>query len=375
MEKVEFINRDNLKIARENSGLDTKGATKKISSSKEDIVLSWEKGESLPTWKQAEKLAVEYNISVLLFFSDKPIERHKIIPDYRSGLEGVDDTNVKKLLNVVVTRQKWLEKVAIESSRKKNELQGSGKNIVTPADLAVHIMKSLEIKPDDLRSISGYGKKKKVLDFLISKAEQKGIFVGKTISHHKIEVKQMRGLYISNDYAPFIVINRKDALSAQIFTFVHELSHFYRRSDAISNVLDFRNVEKNIDPEEVFCNRVAAEFLLPRNDFTKTVNSKDQINTIADYYCVSPLFVFYRLKDLGLIQKSILVELEAEIVKETSDNVDRNNKKKSKGGNHVNNMKDSNGSLFNKFISNIYLESKIGYVEASRLLRFSVEEV
>jgi len=37
-------------------------------------------------------------------------------------------------------------------------------------------------------------------------------------------------------------------------------------------------------------------------------------------------------------------------------------------------MKDSNGGLFNKIVSNSYLENKINYVEASKLLNCSVKK-
>ena len=46
MSVVKSINKDNLKIARENMGLDTLSATKKISDSQKDLVLEWESGDS-----------------------------------------------------------------------------------------------------------------------------------------------------------------------------------------------------------------------------------------------------------------------------------------------------------------------------------------
>jgi Zn-dependent peptidase ImmA (M78 family) len=374
MSTVQSINRKNLRVARENIGLDTKIATKKISTSKRDLVYEWENGESFPNWPQVSKLAKIYNIPELLFFSEKLIEKHKVIPDYRVGADAESDENVKKLINVVVTRQKWLEKNLKEDGWTKNSLQGSGKQLSSPKELAKFISKKLDVSAEDIKGISG---RKNTLDYLIQKAEECGVFVGKTISYHRLEVEDMRGLFISNDYCPFIVLNRRDSLSAQIFSFIHELAHFFRKSDAISNSLDFRTSSRKVDPEEVFCNKVAAEFLLPETNFTNQFYDKVDIDSISEIYKVSKLFIFYRLKELGKIQRGVQDDLEREIEKETAENLRKKAEEDAKkdGGNYTNSMRDSNGDLFNRVVSNSYLENRIGHVEAANLLRFSPEMV
>jgi len=131
----------------------------------------------------------------------------------------------------------------------------------------------------------------------------------------------MRGLFISNDRFPFIILNRKDSISAQIFSLVHELTHFFRRSDAVSNSLDFRGVEKGINPEELFCNKVAAELLLPAVEFRERYYGKSDIDLFSRIYKVSKIFVFYRLKGLGKIEEHLSDDLEKEIQKETELNL------------------------------------------------------
>lgn len=374
MSLVNFINKGNLRIARENMGISPQAASKKITTSGKDVVAEWEEGTSLPTWSQVTKLAALYNVPELLFFAKENLQKNKTIPDYRIGVDQKSDEKVKKLINLVVTRQKWLERQLKDGGLSKNQLQGSGKNINSPKQLAKFIAEKLSIDITELKKISG---RKDALNHLIQKAEAGGVFVGKTISFIHVEVDDMRGLFISNDYCPFIILNRKDAWSAQIFSFAHELAHFFRRSDAVSNSLDFRNTARNIDPEEVFCNKVAAELLLPEQDFTKEFYSKSDIDAISDLYKVSPLFVFYRLKELGKIHRESESNLEREIQRETDENL-RTKAEKDKlknGGNYTNSMRDSNGSLFNRIVQNSYLENRIGYVEASNLLRFSPEMV
>lgn len=373
-----LLNRNNLRTARENAGFSTVRATKKVSRSQTDLVLSWEEGAADPTWNQLAKLASTYGVATLLFFSDEEIEKRREIADYRSGIKDkYDDTDLKQLINITVSRQKWISQKLSDSGYEKNSLLGSGKKYKKPEQLASFIEETLGVSAKEISAITGNltESKKKALACLIEKAEDKGIFVGKTLAQHKIEVKQMRGVFIADDFSPFIILNRKDALSAQIFTFVHELAHFYRRTDAISNTLDFRDDSVNADPEEVFCNKVAAEFLLPRSIFTAAYYSKEDIYSLAAEYKLSNIFVFYRLKDLGLIRSFEEERLENEILKETSRNVSQKESIKSDGGNYTNSMKDSNGTLFNKIISGAYFDNTIGYVEASKLLRFSPDKV
>lgn len=372
MSTVQFINAGNLRIARENIGLVSAAASKKVTSTDKDIVAEWEHGDSLPTWAQVTKLAKLYNVPELVFFSKESIEKNKAIPDYRVGVSDEGDENVKKLINFVITRQRWLERFLKSEGYSRNRLQGSGKHLRAPKQLAQFISEQLELNLADIKELST---RKGALNYLIQKAEDKGIFVGKTISYHRLEVDDVRGVFISNDYCPFIILNRRDALAAQIFSFIHELAHFFRKSDAISNSLDFRSTARGVDPEEVFCNKVAVELLLPEHEFTKSFYDKADIDAISDAYKVSKIFIFYRLKELGKIPKDRAATLEREIDKEMKDNLRKKAETEKKGGNHTNNMKDSNGSLFNRTVHASYLENKIGYVEAANLLKFSPERV
>ncbi|MDD1443759.1 hypothetical protein MEO93_26110, partial [Dolichospermum sp. ST_sed3] len=168
MAKVNFINKKNLIIARENVGMTTQIASRKISSSRKDLVLSWEKGETLPTWRQAEKLAHVYNVPDLVFFSKNLINKNKAIPDYRIK-EGVEDSNrIKKLVNLIINRQEWLEQ-KLKDEEGKNKLQGLGRSIQNPKELATLIREKLNIDLSEIKNISGYNARKKVIKYLIEK--------------------------------------------------------------------------------------------------------------------------------------------------------------------------------------------------------------
>lgn len=375
MSRVGFINKENLRIARENIGLMTRVASDKISKSQEDIVFQFENGDNLPTWGQIRQLAKLYNISEILFFSKNTISKYKEIPDYRVGADNSEDTKVKKLVNLVISRQKWLENKLKEDGFKENGLQGSGKNISSPSNLAQFIYDKLEISREEIKRFYGNDGSKKTLKYLIQKAEDKGVFVGKTIHYHNIKVKNLRGLFISNPFCPFIVLNRQDAFAGQIFSFIHELGHLFRKSEAISNTLNFRNQDNPANTEEIFCNRVAVEFLLPKDELQQSIYTESDLEDICNTYKVSKLTAFYRLKEMRKLGHQNLDSLEEKIKAETERNLlfKAEADKKKEGGNYTNSMRDSNGSLFNNYVVRLYSDNEIGPVEASNLLRFSPE--
>lgn len=378
MSFVKSVNRENLKIARENIGLTSARASSKLPGVEKDIVGEWEAGQSMPTWAQLTKLAKLYNVPELVLLSDDAIKKNKAIPDYRVGVEGGEESEEKiaKLINFVITRQKWLERSLKDAGYAKNRLQGSGRDIDDPDQLADFIAAKLGIKLEEIKAIDGSGARKEALNYLFQKAEEAGIFAGKTVSYHRLTVKDMRGLFISNDYCPFIVINRRDALSAQIFSFVHELAHLFRKSDSVSNSLEFRTMKGGAGPEEVFCNKVAAALLLPEKELTERFYDKQGIDRLSELYKMSKLAIFYRLKELGKIRVEIEQRLEREIQIETNEAVMKiaAEREKREGGNYVNAMRDSNGPLFNRVVASWYSENKISYTEASNMLRFSVEQ-
>lgn len=375
MSLVQFVNKENLRIARENTGLASIDASKRISTSKLNLVGAFESGEKKPTWAQVNRLAKLYDISPILLLSDGRITKNKEIPDYRVGADPKSVIAVNKLVNFVISRQRWLENKLKSDGVKENPLQGKGKNISAPKALAELIKNDLQIDLEFIKSIRGEGGRERTLKYLIKKAEERGVFVGKTVSYHRLDVNDLRGLFISNKYCPFIVINRRDAYAGQIFSFIHELAHLFRKTDSLSNSIDFRTTGNLASGEEVFCNRVAVEFLLPAEELKQDFYQESDIQSLSIIYKASALTVFYRLRELGKLRSGNLKVLERKLISESNEAIKRKEaqQKEKKGGNFINSMKDSNGSLFNMYVQRLYSDNDIGHVEAKNILRFSPE--
>jgi Zn-dependent peptidase ImmA (M78 family) len=93
--------------------------------------------------------------------------------------------------------------------------------------------------------------------------ENKGIFIHCFMG---VDVNLLRGIAIHDDKKPIIGINSKDNHSAKSFTVIHELVHILKRQSAVCNETGFVPSYRTNDPirqEEIFCNAVAGEVLVP----------------------------------------------------------------------------------------------------------------
>lgn len=139
-------------------------------------------------------------------------------------------------------------------------------------------------------------------------AEKIGVLVMKTgivksRTRRPLSVKEFRGFAISNKFAPLVFVNGRDADVAAVFTLIHELAHIWIGESGVSDVGDPSKVQQD-KTVEVFCNRVAADVLVPSQEFLVFWRRLGDITAIAKKFRVSRLVVARRALDLGLIDKN-----------------------------------------------------------------------
>ena len=92
-----------------------------------------------------------------------------------------------------------------------------------------------------------------------------------------------------------------------MFTLAHELAHIWLGESALS---DLEPISAPSNAVEVWCNRVAAELLLPlaslQEEFRGTENLPNEINRLARQYKVSTLVVLRRIFDMGALDRNEL---------------------------------------------------------------------
>jgi Zn-dependent peptidase ImmA (M78 family) len=142
-----------------------------------------------------------------------------------------------------------------------------------------------------------------------SKIEDKGILVG---GFDGVRVEAVRGMALYFDELPIIGINNLDRPPAKTFSMLHEMVHILKRHSTACNEIGPLSAS---DSEEVFCNAVAGEFLVPAGLLqqeaevrTKGIDAQ-AIKALAARYSVSREVVSRRLLDLGYLQKSEYEEI------------------------------------------------------------------
>lgn len=134
--------------------------------------------------------------------------------------------------------------------------------------------------------------------YVRQKIESKGIFVH---CFTGVDVETVRGISIFNETAPIIGVNENDRYPAKTFSIIHELVHILKRQSTLCNemVSSFSSAT-----EEVFCNAVAGEVLVPTDSLNAYLSAKkitsitlDDVETMAGRFSISKEVVIRRLLD------------------------------------------------------------------------------
>ena len=305
--------------ARETSGLTAEEAAKKLqlkdskTATGVEKLLAYENGKQ-PSRALLIKMSKQYRKPLLAFYMDKPPIKGDRGEDYRTlpeGIEPKDDALVDALIRDIKARQSFLRETMIEEDEGENlPFIGSATLDHGISNVADAIVKTLDF---DLGEFRGFKKTDDAFKYLRSAAEHLGIYVilaGNLGSHHSnIDTKIFRGFVLSDEIAPFIVINDQDAKSAWCFTLLHEIVHLWLGQTGVSGAFAESNVEQ-------FCNDVASEVLLPSKelsgfvpDTTSFESLAQEISAFASERNISSGLVSYRLLRQGYIEKSQWFEL------------------------------------------------------------------
>lgn len=137
-----------------------------------------------------------------------------------------------------------------------------------------------------------------------SRVENRGVMVA---AFDGVPTNAARGVALYFDELPIIGVNTNDRPPAKTFSILHELVHIVKRQSASCNEIGPLLTR---DPEEVFCNAVAGEVLVPADllrQEKEVRNSEidgEAIRALAARYSVSREVIARRLLDLGQIQRN-----------------------------------------------------------------------
>lgn len=263
--------------ARETAGLSPQDAVAKIGikdargEAAIDRLAALERGETAPTRPVLVRMAQHYRRPLLAFYLNEPPPRGDRGADFRmlpASRLAETEALVDALVRNVRSRQHMV-RAMLEAEDEAVSLPFVGSLNRNHSGETVRRITVSE-GTESLRQVLGYDLTANLyyaqpspgdaFALLRSQAEASGVFVilkgdlGSYLSD--IEVDVFRGFAIADDVAPFVVINDNDSVPAWSFTLLHEIVHLLLGDTGLSGAHPGRVIED-------FCNRVAAEWMLP----------------------------------------------------------------------------------------------------------------
>lgn len=260
----------------------------------------WENGDEQPTIHQLKDIAKKYNLHITVFYLPEPPKGFPTLVDHRvlGGSKSIDEQQSYRLkVNIIEAFQRreiltYLYEL-LEMSPHKVTLNIDSKD--THYNAAQGIRQYLEYNPEELPRTKDHSKAYKFWKNLV---ESKGILVCQTVSRLPMDLETVRGFCIAQNPFPTIVINSKDSVLGKIFTIFHELVHIGLGQSAIQNT----NLEEISAPKlkevEVFCNHVAGEVLVPKEELLGIINVEtleEDLPEIRKHFQVSSEVIMRRL--------------------------------------------------------------------------------
>ncbi len=326
-----IVNPNVLRWARESGGftIEYVSAKTKLPQSK---LKEWESRPSEIQFNNLEKLANVFKRPIMILLKDSPPSEPKIPPYFRRN---GDHAELGQKAILVIRKARSLQKMSkelISNLDIKSVFEQKPSYLDMPADeIAEKERKSLGITYQEQIDWKEYSI---ALRKLREHIEAKNVFVFQI----GLPVEQLQGLSLIDEIAPVIVLNSKDILQRRIFTLMHEYAHILVGSPGICADID----APEDDALEIWCNKFAGSFLMPKKELYEFVKQKitgksinyETIKTIARHFSVSTHMAFVRLKINGLLSSTDISTLSKIFDKEPKASVKKakSNKNKKAGG-------------------------------------------
>lgn len=302
------INKETMKFIRETKAitLDYVSRITKYSSSKIEL---WENSDTdkFPTINQAKSIAKCYRVPFAGLYMNANDINIKHLPKVRNLRTLPDATLDNSALNLAIidvlsARDLLIEsKIALHENMSPFAIQAVDSEDVN--QWAKTIREELELSIDVQY---GCQSTRQFYLYVRNAVERAGVFVH---CFTGIETEIVRGFAIYEDFLPIIGLNNEDRYPAKTFTIFHELVHLMKRSSAVCNDMISHDLAQH---EEVFCNAVAGEILVPKLNLIRQLGSLttdeidlNLISKLAAKFSVSKEVISRRLLDIGTCSEII----------------------------------------------------------------------
>ncbi len=357
-----------LRWARSRAGLDVDSLTHRFPR-----LADWERGTQRPTLKQLEDFAKATHTAVgYLFLPAPPLERVPI-PDYRTVGNihmGRPSPDLLDTIYLCQQRQEWYRDHARSMGEKPLRFVGVARLGDDVVATAAAMREALRF---DLEARRHMGTWEEALRCFIEQADALGVLVmvsgvvGNN-NRRKLDPDEFRGFALADPLAPLIFINGADSKAAKMFTLAHELGHIWLGQSALSDAGLLSQPSSEI---EQWCNRVAAELLVPRAlleaEYQRGADIRGEANRLARRFKVSELVILRHIHDIGGVTREeywrVYEQTLAQIRKVTAE--------PESGGNFYHTQAARVSKRFARALIASTLEGHTLHRDAFRLLGFS----
>ena len=357
------VNPELLRWARERAGIaqeDLAGKFKKLPE--------WESSELQPTLKQLEAFARAVHVPFGYLFLREPPDENLPIADFRTISDTARDRASPDLIDTLYAmqrRQAWLREHLVESGAEPLTFAASARLADDPGAVGREMRCTLGLDEGWAAGVRSWqdavNELRRMIERLGVMAVINGIVGNNT--HRRLSVAEFRGFALTDHYAPLIFVNGADAKSAQMFTLAQELAHIWLGEGGLSG---FENLLPGGTDVEDWCNRAAAEFLVPsrelRERWIQAKRDPHPFDALGRSFKVSPVVAARRAMDLKLVERRAFFEFHERYI-----NREHRGGTTPSGGDFYNNQNARVGKLFATHVMGAAMGGEIGFREAYEL--------
>ena len=301
------VNADLLRWARERAGHSVDALAARFPK-----VAEWERGELHPTLKQLKAFAKATHTPIGFLFLEEPPVEAVPVPDFRTVANIHLDHPSPDLLDTVYLcqqRQDWYRDFARSVHEPALKFVGSARPGDNVVETAARMRHALGLDLEERRRITTWTDAQRRF---IEQADALGVLVmvsGVVGSNNRrgLDPQEFRGFALADPLAPLVFVNGADTKAAQMFTLAHELAHIWLGQSGVSDT-EARAIPDQAD--ELWCNRVAAELLVPldvlRDEIEANADLQVEPSRLARRFKVSTLVVLRRIHDAGQLSRAEL---------------------------------------------------------------------
>jgi Zn-dependent peptidase ImmA (M78 family) len=307
---VAYVNPAVITWALKRSALTRKAVAERIHVDEGELEAWASQGGPHPPFAKAELLAKTLHVPFGFFYLPDAPAADLPLPDFRGFDHSYKPTaDLLELLNDTLVKQDWFKEYEKETGGKNLKFVGSFTIKNTVEEVAASIRQYLGIGVGLREATNSWSE---YLSTLSKRAEAIGVLVMRSSvvgnsTHRHLQTNELLGFAIADPVAPVVFVNSADYKTSQVFTLAHELAHLWIGESAIANP-DELDVQKHRSRVETFCNKVAAEVLVPRAAFEAAWNSlggaaSTRVQRLARKFWVSTYVTLRRAHELEKVDE------------------------------------------------------------------------